>query len=277
MPNKTKPPSLPVKRIEGRTFKVGSESMPGRTYDVDLAETGYKCSCEAGNHGRACKHVRAAIAFNEAEQVQLGLEMNGGTPPKSKSNPGRRSSRMDNLGYRFDEVTSAMQKEIRRGDEEAAVWWGTLLYDASPHYAWKRVLVTAAEDVGFASPEAVSLACSLGRAWLQCNQTSYYVSPHHIAMAIMALCRAPKSTEVEDLQNLTVELQTKGARREMPSYAIDGHTKRGREGVLSPLYVEGRWDRWYFDRHVTFNMPVNKYTELLWTMDPDSRPEEYRA
>jgi replication-associated recombination protein RarA len=42
-----------------------------------------------------------------------------------------------------------MQKEIRRGDERAAMFWCHLLYETSSYYAWKRVLVTAAEDIGW--------------------------------------------------------------------------------------------------------------------------------
>ena len=46
--------------------------------------------------------------------------------------------------YPFGEVASALQKEIRRGAEREAVFWGLLLYEVAPYYAFKRVLVTAA-------------------------------------------------------------------------------------------------------------------------------------
>lgn len=265
MPSKTKAPALPVTRVEGSHFQVGSETEPGKVYSVGLADSGYRCSCEAGQHGRYCKHVKAALAKNEADQVQLGMEMNGGLPKKANASQPR-SSRLDKLGYEFDEVTSAMQKEIRRGDEEAAVFWGLLLYDASPFYAWKRVLVTAAEDIGLASERTVGLVCSLGQAWRQCKEGSYFVSPHHLVMALILLCRSSKSTEVEDLLTLTEELQKRGEKREMPAYAIDGHTKAGRERGA-------QWDEWYADR-VKFGMRPNRYTERLWQLVPEWRPKD---
>ena len=93
-------PALPVTRIEGTRFRVGSESVPAKAYEVDLADTGYSCTCEAGQHGRLCKHVKAALAKNEAEQVDESKELDGG-----KARP-RRSSRLDKLGYEFGEVAS---------------------------------------------------------------------------------------------------------------------------------------------------------------------------
>jgi hypothetical protein len=58
-------------------------------------------------------------------------------------------------GYDFYEVLSAMQKSIRRGLEEDALFWGTELYlsDYADH-AWSRLLIISSEDVGFAEPLA---------------------------------------------------------------------------------------------------------------------------
>jgi len=167
------------------------------------------------------------------------------------------------LGYKFDEVTSAMQKEIRRGDVEAAVYWGLILHEQAAVYAWKRVLVTAAEDVGLASPETVHKVYSLALGWKMAKEGSWYVSPHALTMAIVLLCRARKSTEIEDLQSYTLELFKRGVKREMPEYAVDGHTAAGKEKKLP-------WSDWYRFRHAAdgANIPVNQYTRRLAKMVP---------
>jgi hypothetical protein len=259
-------PRLAVAPSEGSRFQVGSETVPGKVYDVDLAA--FSCSCHAGEAGYLCKHVKAALEFHqaraqheakEAEQMPLpGFDPWQGDAPRARR-------KLLKLGYRMDEVASALQKEIRRGDEEAAVYWALLLYDAVPYYAWKRVLITAAEDVGFACPDAVRLACDLAQAWHFCKQFSWYVSPHHFTMAVMALCRAGKSTEAEDLQSLTVKLQKRGHKRPVPEYALDGHTEAGRQQGAT-------WGEWYANRHYVFGIPVNRYTERLWEVQPDWRP-----
>src|SRR3989449_2228136 len=97
-------------------------------------------------------------------------------------------------GYPFGTVASALQKEVRRGDLEGAVYWGLILYEASPQYAWKRVLVTAAEDIGFGDPEVVAKVCSMAAAWKVAKEGSWYVSPQLFTMAVVMLCRAQKST-----------------------------------------------------------------------------------
>jgi hypothetical protein len=66
--------------------------------------------------------------------------------------------------YPFGEVASALQKELRRGAEREALWWGLLLYEAAAYYCWKRVLVTVGEDVGLASPETVDRVVNLALA-----------------------------------------------------------------------------------------------------------------
>src|SRR2546422_847112 len=67
--------------------------------------------------------------------------------------------------YPFGEVASVLQKEIRKGDVRQAVFWGLLLYEVAPWYCWKRVLVTAAEDIGLAAPEVVDRVANLALAW----------------------------------------------------------------------------------------------------------------
>jgi replication-associated recombination protein RarA len=182
------------------------------------------------------------------------------------------TSRPTKLGrYPFGDVTSAMQKEIRRGDERAAVYWGLILYNEAPQYAWKRVLITAAEDVGFGDPEAVAKVYSLASGWRFMKEGSYFVSAHPFTMAILLLCRAPKSTMVEDLQSLTYEQlknPQEGDRRPILREHQDGHTAAGKEAGRT-------WTEWYYDRHVRFGIPVNDYTRELFARRPDWNPEGF--
>ena len=66
-------------------------------------------------------------------------------------------------GYLAGEVTSALQKSIRRGDERGAVFWASEL-DLSGYgkYVWKRLKIIASEDIG---PAAVFFASDDSR-WI---------------------------------------------------------------------------------------------------------------
>ena len=49
-------------------------------------------------------------------------------------------------GYRTDEATSSMQKELRRGREREALFWATELARAGyTNYVWKRLRIIATE------------------------------------------------------------------------------------------------------------------------------------
>jgi replication-associated recombination protein RarA len=170
------------------------------------------------------------------------------------------------LGYPLGVVASALQKEIRRGDVEAAVYWGLLLWKKAPPYAWKRVLVTAAEDIGLAAPEIVTQVGVLNGMYRAAKEGAWYVSPHHFTMAVVLLSRARKSTEIEDLQTWTLELIKAGVKREVPEYALDAHTQQGKAAGAS-------WRDWYAGR-LAMGMPVNEYTRRLWAMKPEWRPAE---
>ncbi len=152
----------------------------------------------------------------------------GSTEPERKKEPTTTA-----LGYQLGVAASALQKEIRRGDVEAAVYWGLLLWKKAPHYAWKRVLVAAAEDVGLAAPEVVAQVGVLNGMYRAAKEGAWYVSPHHFTMAVVLLCRAPKSTEIEDLQTWTLELIKAGEKREVPVYALDAHTQEGKAAGAS--------------------------------------------
>jgi putative ATPase len=175
-------------------------------------------------------------------------------------------------GYEFSEVASAFQKSCRRGEEEAACYWGLILYGASSRYAWRRVLVTATEDVGLAAPEVITRVAALVQAYHQAKEGAYYVDPNVFVMAVLLVARAPKSCEVDDLKNLTlarIKRVKKGQARPRPiePYHVDCHTEAGK--AAGKTVVD-----WYADRHGACGVPPNRYTEMLWTECPEFRPAQ---
>src|SRR3989442_6059977 len=92
-----------------------------------------------------------------AEATGMGDRMSGQKQPQlsRRDNTEKTDAEKGIRGYPFGTVASALQKEIRRGDVEAAVYWGVILYEATPQYAWKRVLVTAAADIRIGDPDVV--------------------------------------------------------------------------------------------------------------------------
>ncbi len=242
--------------LGGSKFAVPSESIEGAIYEVDTAAG--TCSCPVGRK-RRCKHLRSVTEF--VRSGGLGLDI----VPVAPGSETQGKAKTLKLGYRLDEVASALQKEIRAGDTEAAIYWALLLYQGAAPYAWKRVLVTACEDIGLAAPEVVMQVGILNQMWRAAKETSWYVSPHMLTFAVALLCKARKSTEIEDRQSLTLEMIKRGHRRPVPEYAVDGHTQAGRERGAT-------WAAWYSDRHRRCKIPVTAYTLRLWSMVPEWDP-----
>lgn len=134
--------------------------------------------------------------------------------------------------YQFDEVASALQKTIRRGHEYEASYWAFVLHESGYYkYAFKRLLIIASEDIGNATPQAAQLVHSLQQNYQYC--ITAVNRPKNDALvfllqAVIFLCRADKSREVDSLVNLIRNRYEQGERLNIPSYALDFHTKQGR-------------------------------------------------
>jgi hypothetical protein len=69
-------------------------------------------------------------------------------------------------GYRQDEVVSALQKAIRRGLEDDALYWAVELDESGwGEYCWSRLFVIVSEDVGLAEPHLPATIAALYTTW----------------------------------------------------------------------------------------------------------------
>ncbi len=142
--------------------------------------------------------------------------------------------------YSFDEVTSAMQKMIRRNKEHDACWWAYVLHDSGYYkYVWRRLMIIASEDVGNANPMAVVIVNALRQNYEATIDSKTRLSGNgalFIFQAVMYLCSSEKLREVDTLANLVIKEFKEGKRLEIPEVAIDVHTARGKQ-------IHGRWEQ----------------------------------
>ena len=167
-------------------------------------------------------------------------------------------------GYACGEASSALQKSIRRGLEREAMFWASEL-DLSGYgnYVWKRLRIIASEDVGLADPQAVLLTRALYENWLEQRKADKGDSETcalYLLHAVMVLARAKKSRIVDHALMVMYEGEREPV--EVPDFALDRHTGRGRRmgrgydhffeegtvlanagGLDDPYYEEGRAKR----------------------------------
>jgi hypothetical protein len=132
----------------------------------------------------------------------------------------------------FDEATSALQKAIRRGQEDDAVYWVLQLASQFEDYCWRRLSTICTEDIGLADPDLMvriqalrAAAKELGKDPKQrANRLS------HLVLATCLLARSPKSRIVDDALTLHMAaMDDPKQRRQVPPEALDRHTQRGRQ------------------------------------------------
>lgn len=133
--------------------------------------------------------------------------------------------------YNLMEAISALQKEIRRGNEEPAYYWALELIPLYESYLWRRLIVIVNEDIGIANIPLLGLVPQQRAIYFEfrSNQGGNGSAKLVLATTILALCRSPKS-RIADEFNTTVEQERRhGKRLEIPDYALDKHTGRGRK------------------------------------------------
>ena len=96
----------------------------------------------------------------------------------------------------------------------------------------------ATEDIGLADPAAISVVTACWTAWERIyarTAKGRLVDRNLIGQAVLYLCRAPKSKEVDTAMNMVVERRERGWHLDVPPEALDLHTQRGRsqgKGVI---------------------------------------------
>lgn len=120
---------------------------------------------------------------------------------------------------------------IVRGLADDALYWATELDLAGyTEYVWKRLRIIASEDIGPADPHAALQVRALYESWLELrkkNDTHHAPERLFLVHAVLYLAGAPKSRIVDHA--LIVHYEGPREKREIPDFALDRHTQRGRQ------------------------------------------------
>ena len=133
-------------------------------------------------------------------------------------------------GIPGDELVSALQKSIRRGKEEIAVDVAYEMYITSEQFEdkmWRRLMAMAVEDVGFGDTNAPVVVYTLNKI----RQEFPYNDgdrPLFFMHAIRFLCSRSQERSTDCLKNITIKKFDRGYKLEIPDYAYDMHTDKGR-------------------------------------------------
>ena len=112
--------------------------------------------------------------------------------------------RYDKNGDQHYDIISAFIKSVRGSDADAAIYWLARLIEAGedPKFIARRVVILAAEDVGLADPNALSIAVS-------CQQAVHFIGMPEgripLAETTIYLANAVKSNSAYNAINNAID------------------------------------------------------------------------
>ena len=146
--------------------------------------------------------------------------------------------------HKLLDVSSALQKAIRRADARLGGYWAVELFESGyQQYLWRRLLTISAEDCwGLISFEIEALYHS----WNLIQKRKKGGGRIFASKAVILLCQARKCRDADHLQNLVydekqidekkLEESIAEARKnpeKIPEYAFDCHTLKGKRRGLT--------------------------------------------
>jgi replication-associated recombination protein RarA len=134
-------------------------------------------------------------------------------------------------GHLLPEVVSALQKCIRRGQVDDALYWAVDMYlTGYDEYAWKRLRIMASEDVGPAEPNLPATIAALYSTYSDLKKKKDEThAPQRLQFvhAVILLATARKNRVVDHA--LIHHFGNHAAlKRDIPNFALDKHTLRGK-------------------------------------------------
>lgn len=144
-------------------------------------------------------------------------------------------------GYELPEVVSALQKAIRRGEVEDALYWaGEMFRSGYDNYVWSRLKVILSEDVGpGAPPGMVADVRALYENYKDLKADGKPTYELCIAHAVILLAESPKSHAALHGCMYAAHFSDLRPRKEMEDYVFDAHTAKGRRmGRDGTYFVE---------------------------------------
>jgi len=173
----------------------------------------------------------------------------------------------------LDEVISALQKDIRRGNEEQAMFWAMELLPRFEMYLWRRLLVICNEDIGIANPDILTQLPHLRAQFFEFRELGKDGTCRLIlANAILLMCRSPKARTADHFQRVVTQAwMSERQTRAIPDYALDKHTRQGK--------ALGRgFDHWVDVGCILGNPgdvddPYAERAQALWRAGKDAAPK----
>jgi len=174
-----------------------------------------------GDARRALAALEIAVLSQHADHSDAVVTID---PAVACESIQRKAIQYDRKGDAHYDTASALIKSIRGGDPDAAVYWLARMLEAGedPRFIARRIVISAAEDIGNADPQGLVLAQAAADA------TNFIGLPEcrfPLAQAVVYLACAPKSNASAMAVGSAAKDVREGRTLPVPMHLRDAHYK----------------------------------------------------
>ncbi len=150
-------------------------------------------SGDARNLINALELAISTTAENEGKTIEINLST-------AKDSIQNKNIIYDKYGQNHFDIVSAFIKSIRGSDPNATLYWLANMIEAGedPNYIFRRLLISASEDIGLADPNAIVVVNSCYEAF---EKVGYPEGHYFLSQASLFLALSPKSNSTKYIFN----------------------------------------------------------------------------
>ncbi len=140
----------------------------------------------------------------------------------------------DKNGQNHFDVISAFIKSIRGSDPDAALYWLANMVEAGedPNFIFRRLLISASEDIGLADPNAIVVVQSCCDAF---DRVGFPEGLFFLSQASLYLAISPKSNSTKSIFKAVDVIKSKNIS------LVPNHLKNNATNYLNPHNYQGNW------------------------------------
>ena len=208
---------LGVDDLEKLLHRAVTEDTELREKHIELKQTGAMMRYSGGDARKLLNILQLVVEAAETDPVVITDSM---VEDRLQQNP----LAYDKQGDMHYDIISAFIKSIRGSDPDAALYWMARMIEGGedPQFIARRIVISAAEDIGLANPNALLLANAAFDAVMKIGWPEGRIP---LAEAVVYLATSPKSNSAYMGINNAIEEVKKSGNQPVPMHIRNAPTK----------------------------------------------------
>jgi len=205
-----------IRAILHRALNHADRGLAGRAPDIDEDALTRIVSHANGDARRALNVLEAAFAAAGGSSAKVDRSLVEGIIQEA-------AVLYEKGGNEHYDHASALQKSLRGSDADAAIYWLAKMIAGGedPRFIARRLVITAAEDIGLADPRALLIANAAADSVDRLGMPEARIA---LAQAVIYVARAPKSNAaICAIDRALDDIRNKGLSYPVPDHLKDAH------------------------------------------------------